>query len=324
MVIEIFSGFVVAPFLVRKLGVSGYGLWIVIGSLSGYFSLIDLGLRGSVARQLSLHRANEQWDHFNQTFNSALAILCGLGGITLLATGAGVFVFDRLFEVHPDQIRDAKLALALVGVNLALSFPLQIFDGSLWAAQRFDLLNAVDIPLTLLRVAATFAFVRTPEDIVVLAVITLTSTFLAGSLKALLSVRRDRFLRFRIKDITRESGESLFGYGLWTFVLNVARLAKTQLSPVMIGSILGIAMVTPFSIARRLQDYAHKVIWTATGVLVPVATGFHARSQEEQQQRLFIEGSEIFNVDGGLLRRLLSLPWSIVDRTMDGGAVRSR
>ena len=145
MVVEIFSGFVVAPFLVRKLGVSGYGLWIVIGSLSGYFSLIDLGLRGSVARQLSLHRANEQWDHFNQTFNSALAILCGLGGITL--PGAAVFVFDRLFEVHPDQIRDAKLALALVGVNLALSFPLQIFDGSLWAAQRFDLLNAVDIPL---------------------------------------------------------------------------------------------------------------------------------------------------------------------------------
>ena len=67
---------------------------------------------------------------------------------------------------------------------------------------------------------------------------------------------------------------------------------RLQLSPVMIGSILGIAMVTPFSIARRLQDYAHKVIWTATGVLVPVATGFHARSQEEQQQRLFIEGAK--------------------------------
>ena len=72
----------------------------------------------------------------------------------------------------------------------------------------------------------------------------------------------------------------------------MARLTKTQLSPILIGAQLGIALVTPFSIARRLQDYAHKVLWTATGVVVPVATAFHARSEIAQQQNLFIQGGK--------------------------------
>jgi O-antigen/teichoic acid export membrane protein len=92
--------------------------------------------------------------------------------------------------------------------------------------------------------------------------------------------------------VSRASGQSLFGYGLWNFVLTIARLTKTQLSPLLIGAFLGVPLVTPFSIARRLQDYAHRVLWTATGVVVPIATRFHAREETKQQQNLFIEGGK--------------------------------
>ena len=66
------AGFVVAPLLVRRLGTTGYGLWIVIGSLSGYFGLLDLGLRGSVGRQLAFHRARSDHEATNRTLSSAL------------------------------------------------------------------------------------------------------------------------------------------------------------------------------------------------------------------------------------------------------------
>lgn len=44
MAVGILAGFVVAPFLVRRLGETSYGLWIPIGSLTGYFGLLDLGV----------------------------------------------------------------------------------------------------------------------------------------------------------------------------------------------------------------------------------------------------------------------------------------
>ena len=195
-------------------------------------------------------------------------------------------------DIPADQLSNAQIALGIVGLNLALSFPLQIFDGYLWAAQRFDILNVVDIPAAALRVLMTFALVKDPGDIVVLSVITLVTQAGSGIVKGVISFRSDRFLRIRASLVSRGAARALFGYGWWNFVLTIARLTKTQLSPILIASVAGVAQVTPFSIARRLQDYAHKVLWTATGVIVPVATGFHARSESEQQQRLFIEGGK--------------------------------
>lgn len=292
MVVDLAAGFIVAPYLVRQLGVTGYGLWIVIGSLSGYFSLVDLGLRGSVGRHLALERAKEDWAGVNRTFSSAMAIFFVMALATLLATTIAVGVFDRVFDVPADQLANARLALFLVGVGLALSFPLQAFDGYLWAAQRFDLLNWVDIPTTLVRVGLTFALVRDRFDIVELAVITLVTGAGSGAAKAILSFRLDSQLELSKRHIQGAAGRGLLKFGWWNFVITVASLTKTQLSPVLIGSFLGIAIVTPFSIARRLLDYAQKVIWTATGVLIPVATGFHALSQRDQEQRLLVEGGK--------------------------------
>jgi O-antigen/teichoic acid export membrane protein len=290
--VEMAAGFLIAPYLVRRLGTTGYGLWIVIGSLSGYFSLIDLGLRGSVGRQLAFHRAHDNRDEANRILSSALAILSSISILTVVATVVAVGLFDRVFDTPANLLPYARMALLLVGFNLAISFPLQVFDGNLWAAQRFDALNFVDIPATIARVGLTFAFVRDSKDIIALAIITLVTTVVSGGLKAFLSFRYDRALRVHPRYLSRASGQSLFGYGVWNFVLTVARLTKTQLSPLLIGAFLGIHLVTPFSIARRLQDYAHKVLWTATGVVVPIATRFHAREELKQQQNLFIEGGK--------------------------------
>ncbi len=292
MIIEMAAGFLVAPYLVRRLGVTSYGLWIVIGSFTGYFALLDLGLRGSVGRQLAYYRGNSNLDGVNNILNSALAMFMSVATVTVIATSIAVLMFDRIMDIPSDQLSNARIALALVGLNLALSFPLQVFDGYLWAAQRFDILNLVDIPASIVRVLLTLTLVKAPGDIVTLSVITLVTQAGSGVVKGVISFRTDKFLRIRARFISREAAYTLFNYGWWNFVLTIARLTKTQLSPVLIGSIAGVAQVTPFSIARRLQDYGHKVLWTATGVIVPVATGFHARSEVEQQQRLFIQGGK--------------------------------
>src|SRR5678816_2847734 len=71
-------GFVVAPFLIHRLGETGYGLWVLIGSLTGYFGLLDLGVRGSVGRFIAYHRAQGDQRGVNATLTTALMVLCGV------------------------------------------------------------------------------------------------------------------------------------------------------------------------------------------------------------------------------------------------------
>src|SRR5437899_201013 len=80
---HLLAGFVVAPFLVHRLGQTIYGLWILIASLTGYFSVLDLGIGGSVGRQLAFFRAKNDERGVNSIFSTALAILSGVGGLAL-------------------------------------------------------------------------------------------------------------------------------------------------------------------------------------------------------------------------------------------------
>src|SRR5438128_12659616 len=292
MATHLLTGFVVAPFLVHHLGQTGYGLWILIASLTGYFAVLDLGVGGSVGRNVAFLRAKNDRDGVNSLVSTALAILSGVAGLVLLATLGALALFFVLFDVEPAQADAARLALLLVGCNLAVSFLLGIFDGLFWAMHRFDLQNLIDIPTVLLRAWLTFLLIGQGHGLVALALITLLTTVAAGLAKLVICFVLDRGLRFRMSLIGTESARGLYGYGTWFFLFSLARTITPQISPQVIGARLAVALVTPFSVAARLVAYANAFLIAGTQLLTPVATGLHATGQHDDQRRLFLEGGK--------------------------------
>jgi O-antigen/teichoic acid export membrane protein len=285
-------GFVVAPFLVHRLGQTRYGLWILIASFTNYFGLLDLGVRGAVGRNIAFHRAHGDQPAVNRTLSTALAFLCLAGALALLATLVLLPLFPRLFATPPEDLGEARLALLLVGLNLALWLPLNVFDATLWAYQRFDLLNGIDIPAALLRALLTFYLIGNGHGLVALAVVNLLSLAGAQGVKAVVSFWVDRELRLGKSHLTWEAARRVYGYGVWYFLQSVTRTATTQSSPILIGLLLSVRMVTLYSIASRLLGYAVALLVACTGVLTPVATALHAEDKWAEQQRLFLTGGK--------------------------------
>lgn len=289
--VDALAGFLVAPFLIHRLGDTTYGLWIVLGSLTSYFGLLDLGVRGSVGRHVAFHQAKKDPARVNQTVNTAAVILAVLGLVALAGTLAAQLFFFRLFDVPPEQAGEVRVALLVVGVNLAASLFFNVFDATLWGFQRFDLLNAVDIPATLTRLGLTWYFVGGAGGLVALALISLGVTLGAGSAKVALSFFENPGLRLGPRYVRRGAVRELFGYSVWSFLTSLARIACAQLSPVAVGALLGVNLVTPFAIANRLITLVGSVLAAATGIITPLATGLHARGASDRQERLFLLGT---------------------------------
>ena len=292
MAVNMAAGFLTAPFLFRRLGETSYGLWIVLASFSSYFGMLDLGVRGAVGRQMALRRAQGDRLGVNSILSTSLTILSLCGGFAFLATLGLSFVFLRVFDVPPQHANDARMALLLIGLNLALWLPLNVFDGTLWAAQRFDILNAIDVTSVLLRTVLTFALITDSNNLVTLAWLNLITLAGAQAAKGVASLWIEPTLRAKISLIKAETARELFGYGVWAFLINVARTLTLQASPLVIGIRLGVGFVTPFSVATRLIGYAGALIVAATGVLTPIATTFHAEGSGDRQKRLFAEGGK--------------------------------
>ncbi len=293
MASHIIAGFIVFPFLVHQLGKTGYGLWVLIASLTGYFDLLDLGLRGAIGRNIAFQKAKHDQEGVNSIFNTGLALLLSGSGLVLLATVGALYLFFSLFEVPIALTGEVRIALILIGVNLAIIFPITALEGVLWAHQRFDMTNGIDIPAVILRTILTFLLIDgTDGSLITLALIVLGVTLFRGVCLSICSFRVDANLKIRPRYVRKQAAKQLFDFGIWCFLMSLANVASVQLGPLLIGNRFGPKKVVPFNAASRLIGYVKSIMITGTGVLTPLATKFHAEGENQKQRWLFLWGGK--------------------------------
>lgn len=312
---QMIAGIIMVPFLVGELGEAGYGLWILIAALTGYFDLFDLGLRGSLGRNIAYYRARGDEQAVNAIISTGLALLLAGASLVLLASLGAPWVYYNILSIPDPFYQQVWLALVLVGVNLALIFPLSVCDGILWAQERFDLLNWIDIPAVILRTVLTLVLLPgADQPLVLLAGILIAVTAGSGLAKIVCVMLLDRRLRLGWRHCHWNTARELLHFGIWMFVLSLSHTITGKLGEFLIGNRIGTTLVAPYAVAARLVEYVRSLMITSTGVLTPRATALHAQDQQGQQQTMFVLGGRLclclalfaaglfFLVGGDLLR----------------------
>ena len=282
------AGFFLMPYTVHKLGDAVYGLWMLLSLFTGNFGVLDLGVRDAVGRYIAFHRAQGQPEEVNSILSTAMVLLLAAAGVAFLIFLVTQFLFYRVFQVPPGTETMARLAFLAIGLNMALRFPLSVFDATLWANQRFDQINAVNIVTDLLRAGAMFLTLWLGYGLVMLTVLTLASAIVNAALKAVLSFRQNPEMVIHPRFFRRKSVRELFSFGLSSFMNAMGSRLSSFLTAAFAGHYLMLAAVTGLSIAQRLCDYATQFVSDAAAVLTPIATKFHARNDLALQQNLAV------------------------------------
>src|SRR6476646_5335545 len=143
--------FFVSPYVIHHLGDTGYGVWTVILSLTGYLGLLDLGVRGAVTRYVAKFHAQEDHDRASNLASSAIVIFATAGLIALLASALfAAVVVDRM-KIPVAYLGSARIVLLLTGLSIAISLVNGVYGGILVGLQRFDVTNSIEISLNLVR-----------------------------------------------------------------------------------------------------------------------------------------------------------------------------
>ncbi|MGH9817243.1 MAG: hypothetical protein ACRD6I_14310, partial [Candidatus Acidiferrales bacterium] len=107
-------GFFLSPFVVRQLGDASYGVWILIGSITGYLGLLDLGVRGAVARYTASFSSREDHAGSSAIVSTALAIFLAAGAIAIGVATVLAFTVLHKFQISPGDLGTARLVLMVV------------------------------------------------------------------------------------------------------------------------------------------------------------------------------------------------------------------
>ncbi|NOT34592.1 MAG: oligosaccharide flippase family protein [Candidatus Eisenbacteria bacterium] len=293
--LRFFSGavisFLLTPLMVHMLGDAGYGLWITVFSLTGYFGLVDQGIRPSLVRYVSRDRAAGDMDGLSRTLSSALALYTVAGVVTLAVCGVIAWRFGISFHIDPAMLPAARTTILVAGLSLALGFPFGVFGATLSGLQRYDLANGIGIVISILRAVAFVVVLRSGGGIVELAWASLACNLL-GHVWTLIVMRRLLpEARFSPSLVSREHMARVGSYGSIAFIGALASTIAFQTDSLVITAFLGAAAVTPFALAAGLVDNVRSLVHSATWVLSPTASEMETLGETAPLQGMLIAGA---------------------------------
>ncbi|MCA9753501.1 MAG: hypothetical protein KC591_15005, partial [Gemmatimonadetes bacterium] len=83
-VLPVVITFFLSPFVVHTLGDDIYGLWSLIVSFTGHYSILTLGIQSAATRYVAYAAGRGERDAMNKTVSSSLAMLMPAAALTML------------------------------------------------------------------------------------------------------------------------------------------------------------------------------------------------------------------------------------------------
>jgi O-antigen/teichoic acid export membrane protein len=290
--VTLIVGFLLAPFVVHHLGPSSYGTWTLLTSLTGYFGMLDLGLRASVGRFISRHMTLGDEVSVNSTVTNAFAMLATAGTLALLST----FVFASdigVFHIDPRYQVDARHALLIAGLTISVALPMSVFNAVLFSLERFDVTTGITIVGALTRSLLTLFLLSHGKGLVALALVTLFSSSLEYTTAALCARRLYPALNLRLAYIQWAKCQELFAFGIYRFVWIAANQLIFYTDSMVIGVFLNTAAITYYAIAGSLINYGRNIVALAADTLFPSASRLDAHGDNEGLKSLLIVGTRL-------------------------------
>jgi O-antigen/teichoic acid export membrane protein len=297
--------FFLGPYILGKLGTTSYGMWALIGSLVGYFGLLDLGVRSAVTKFIASYHSADDHESASDVKSAALLVFTVAGFLAIvIAAGVSLFV-ERIFTIPSGSEGIARIAIMIMAANIAVALITGVYGGVLTARHRFDLSNAINIVGVIIRSSAivialewgTTITHRTDQGIIILAVIQLSSSIIQLMLAQALSRKAYREAQTNIRRaFSPDSMKKIFSFGLMSSAIHVLGALAHNSALILIGAFLPVAMVTYHSIAESLAEYTRQLLSGITHTVVPMVGSLEGAGKIDSVRRVLVHGTRYANL----------------------------
>jgi O-antigen/teichoic acid export membrane protein len=287
------TGFLLAPFVLHRIGAADYGLWILVNSLTGYASVLEFGISSAVIKYVAEFRVRGEREQAQAFVATSLALYTILGLLAILFSAGVAALLPQLINVPPGEEAKAARLVLLAGVGLGLSIPATIIIGVLRGLQRFDLLNLLYIINTLLGAGATVAVLLLGWGVLGIAAVAIPVTILTQIPGLWLVRRADPEMRIGLRGARRDLVRTVTGFSFKLFVSQISQQLQMRTDEVVIAGALPIASVTPYSLGRRLGEIPNQLANQLVRTLMPLASGLHAERDWLRLRAMFVASTRM-------------------------------
>lgn len=291
--VTIAATYVLTPFVIDTLGQEGYGTWTLITSLTGFISLLSLGVPMACVRYLAQHVAERDTRKMNEAIASCAGLYLMIGAAAVVVGGPLAMVFVRLYDMPPGFEAQAPLAFALMVLWVSAGFIGFLPEGIMFAHHDFVARNLVRVGGVLLRLCLTIGLLQLEASLIVLAAIQIVCFAFDFTLSWLIIRRRYPAVRIGLADFDRRMVRRILSFSLYVLLMNAGARLIFETDALVIGAFMGVAVIPFYAVANSLVVYLMEFIVAIAAVVSPMATKLKTEGDLAQLREIFLKWSKI-------------------------------
>jgi PST family polysaccharide transporter len=253
--INVILPLVTFPYLVRILGIDGFGLISFVNVFMSYFSLVtDYGFNITGVREISLNRGNLK--KINEIFNSIMIIKLLLVVVC--------FIIYLILVLFVDKFNTYKyIYIVTYGTVIGqVLYPNWFFQG----IERMKIITVLNVISKLIFTLGIFIFVKTKDDILIVQFLNSMGYIIIALISLIIILKKYGIV------IQLQSIQSIKHYLIdswFIFISNISVTLYTSSTTLILGFLTNNATVGYFSIANKSINVIRSLLDPFSNVLFP-------------------------------------------------------
>lgn len=288
MGVEAVLAFFITPFIIHYLGKEGYGIWILIVSIVGYYGFLDLGIGTALMRYVSRYAAQGKDRSVEETVSTALLIFCITGTFIVICSYFSALPLANVLNISEQNAEGFVTAIRFLGIAMAIRLIGDVFKVTLLAHELFVVSNVVVILNSLLRAAMTLSLLYYGWGLLGVAVSHLASSILISILYFFVCRRFIPVVRVKFSSVNKDVSSNLLKFGGITVLIAITDTIRLNLDSFVIAKVVNVASVGIYGIAAILVRYFRQLVVSAMGVFTPRFAALSGSNSETKLANTFL------------------------------------
>jgi O-antigen/teichoic acid export membrane protein len=214
--LELFAGFIIAPVIIRAVGLEDYGVWAIANSTLILCALVDLGLRGTLFREVCIAYPLPTSSHRPIGTLVRAVTFAALVGVAICSI-VGLVLPQSLPALKQAKPEDFALSMFVLSLVLPLSFWQSLTSAVLAAAGKNHIGTIITISATLVRIALCVLVLPLNASLLTLALIAVSTTLVSALACALWASKHFRFTALwnsagPLNEVTHHSSHATYSF----------------------------------------------------------------------------------------------------------------
>lgn len=283
---------ILTPYIIHHIGIERFGIWAIVGVITGYFGLLDFGVRDSFTKFIAEFYTKGNYKGLNQIVNTGFVFYSLLGVIIVVLALFLINPLLRLFNIPANLYNEASFVFFVGIILFTVSNALAVFGAIQSGLQRMDISNKIAIAISIPSIIGTILFLELGYGLPGLMVNNAIILGISGITSLVIAFRILPTLRLNPFLFNRKTFKMLYGFGIKRWVTHIEDIVTFQTDKLLISHFLILGLVGYYQLGYLIIGKAREIPSLLISAIVPAVSELNAGQKREKIIELYSRGTK--------------------------------